>query len=57
MSPLHLLGEYEALTQQHQEQFMPTLAHLQSSGTQYCDGVFVGNGWWGIFPTPNSPGG
>jgi hypothetical protein len=31
MSPLHLLGEYEALTQQHQEQFMSTLAHLQAS--------------------------
>lgn len=31
MPPLHLLGEYESLTQQHQEQFTPALTQLQAS--------------------------
>ncbi len=34
MSPLHLLGEYESLIQQHQEQFAPALTQLQASVDQ-----------------------
>lgn len=34
MPPLHLLGEYESLTQQHQEQFTPALTQLQASVDQ-----------------------
>lgn len=34
MPPLHLLGEYESLTQQHQEQFAPALIQLQASVNQ-----------------------
>lgn len=34
MPSLHLLGEYESLTQQHQEQFAPALTQLQASVDQ-----------------------
>jgi hypothetical protein len=34
MPPLHLLGEYESLIQQHQEQFAPALNQLQASVDQ-----------------------
>jgi hypothetical protein len=34
MPPLHLLGEYESLTRQHQEQFAPALTQLQASVDQ-----------------------
>lgn len=34
MPPLRLLGKYESLTRQHQEQFMPALAQLQASINQ-----------------------
>ncbi len=34
MPPLHLFGEYESLTQQHQEQFAPALTQLQASVDQ-----------------------
>jgi hypothetical protein len=30
MSPVQLLGEYESLIQQHQEQFTPALTQLQA---------------------------
>ena len=50
MPPLHLLGEYESLTQQHQEQLIPALTQrsqilLSDRGmfNDFGNSIWVGN--------------